>query len=310
MKLFGNSMRFLVTLSLFTFAIAYGQTNVIYPAPESISDKRFTDLIELLSLAMEKTVPEYGSYNIIPSRLPMNEKRSLEELKQGELVNVVWSSTSMEKENDFIPIRIPLRKGLLGYRISLIDTKNQPLIDTVKTLAGLRKLNIGQGIGWGDLGVYKANGIQVSTSNYESLFAMAAHDRFYLFPRGINEVFDEYKTRKVEFSNLGIENGLVLYYPWPYYFFVNRNNRKLADRIDLGLRRMINDGSFDKIFWKYNGNAIRKANLSKRRIIQLDNALLPKETPMGSRYWLFPGRLKNYLLEHSTEKKHRGQRSN
>jgi len=290
-------MRFLAALALFTSAIAFGQTEVIYPSQESKSDKRFADLIELLSLALEKTTPEYGPYNIIPSKLPMNEKRSLAELKRGELVNVVWSSTSREKEDEFIAIRIPLRKGLLGYRIALIDTKNQFLIDEVATVADLRRLNIGQGIGWGDTEVYRANGIPILTASYESLFAMAAHDRFYLFPRGINEIFGEHESRRAEFQNLGIEKNLILFYPWPYYFFVNKDNSKLAERIDLGLRRMINDGTFDEIFWKFNGNAIRKANLSKRRIIQLDNPLLPKDTPLDPRYWLFPNSLKNYLGE-------------
>lgn len=289
-------MHLFAAIFLFLSTIAFGQSEVVYPAPESKGDNRFGDLIELLSLALKKTVPEYGGYKLVPSRLAMNEERSLAELKQGELVNVVWSSTSNEKETEFIPIRIPLRKGLLGYRIALIDPSNQALIDTVRTVDDLRKLNVGQGFGWGDVNVYKANGIPVATAGYESLFAMVSRDRFHLYPRGINEVFAEYAARRSGFPHLGIEKRLLLYYPWPYYFLVNRSERELAARIELGLRRMIKDGSFDAIFWKYNGAAIRQANLSKRRVIQLDNPLLPQETPLGSPYWLPPDKLKAYVL--------------
>jgi len=286
-------------IALFLAGLAFGQSEIVYPAPESESDNRFADLIELLTLALDKTVPEYGPYRLSSSAMKMNEKRSLAELKHGKLVSVIWSSTSTEKEADFIPIRIPLRKGLLGYRIALIDAKSQARIDAIHTIDDLRKVDVGQGFGWGDVEVYKANGIPVLAAGYESLFAMVARDRFLLYPRGINEVFDEYETRKAALPTLAIEKGLVLYYPWPYYFFVNRNDRVLAARIDLGLHRMIQDGSFDSVFWKYNGAAIRRANLNQRRIIQLDNPLLPKETPLGAPYWMPPDKLKVYLREHA-----------
>lgn len=224
----------------------------------------------------------------------MNEVRSLAELKRNDnSVTVVWSPTSEELEQQFIPIRIPLRKGLLGLRIALIDANNQSKLDQVNSLADLKKFNLGMGIGWVDLSVLKANDLNVITANYDALFAMTAHDRFDLFPRGINEVFNEYDQRRAIYPNLAIEKNLLIYYPWPYYFFVNKNNQQLAERIRVGLERMIADGTFHRIFMKYNGEAIKRANLSQRRIIQLKNPFLPKQTPTDPRYWFFPGLIMN-----------------
>jgi hypothetical protein len=277
---------------------AYGQTSVIYPSSVSDIDIRHNDLIEILTTALNKTIPEYGAFKIAPSRLKMNEVRSLTELMHNDTCNddsvtVVWSPTSEELEQQLIPIRIPLRKGLLGLRVALIDSKNQAKLDQVNTLADLKKFKLGMGIGWVDLNVLKANNLNVVTANYDALFAMTAHDRFDLFPRGINEVFNEYDQRHAIFPNLAIEKNLLIYYPWPYYFFVNKNNRRLGERIRVGLERMIDDGSFNRIFIQYNGEAIRRANLGSRRIIQLKNPFLPKKTPTNPRYWFFPKLIKN-----------------
>jgi len=285
---------------------AFCQTCVIYPSSVSDIDVRHNDLIEILTTALKKTIPGYGAFKVAPSKLKMNEVRSLTELMHNnaqsttyndacsdDSVNVVWSPTSEQLEQQLIPIRIPLRKGLLGLRIALIDAKNQATLDRVNTLADLKKFKLGMGIGWVDLNVLKANDLNVVTANYDALFAMTARDRFDLFPRGINEVFNEYDQRHAIYPNLAIEKNLLIYYPWPYYFFVNKNNRQLAERIQVGLEVMIDDGSFNRIFMKFNGAAIRRANLGSRRVIQLKNPFLPKKTPTNPRYWFFPKLIKN-----------------
>ncbi|MQR02643.1 substrate-binding periplasmic protein [Glaciimonas soli] len=297
-RLYLSAQRCLLHLLLLLLSgSACCQTTVIYPSSASSIDIRHNDLIELLSTSLEKTKREYGAYSVGPSKLKMNEARSLVELKRGDSVTVVWSPTSEELEKKYIAIRIPLRKGLLGLRISLIDKKKQSSLERVNTITDLKKLSLGMGIGWVDLSVLKANEINVVTAHYDALFTMTAHDRFDLFPRGINEVFNEYDQRRQIYPNLAVEQNLLIYYPWPYYFFVNKNNPQLAERIRLGLERMIDDGTFNRIFMKYNGEAIRRANLSHRHIIQLKNPFLPRQTPTDARYWLFPSLIKSDVIK-------------
>ena len=268
----------------------YAQTQVIYPAPESPNDVRYNDLIEILNTALEKTRDQYGPYTAGPSAHVMNEARQQKFIEEGSpTINLFWSSTSEDKERRLLPIRIPLRKGLLGYRIALISKDKQALIDGIKTLDDLRKVKVGQGFGWGDVEVYKDNGIPVFTAQYDKIFNLTAKGRFDLFPRGIAEVVSEYEVNSPSLPDLAIENGLLIYYPWPYYFFFNKNDKALAERIETGLKIMIKDGSFDAIFYKHNKAAIERANLKNRRIIRLENHRLPKATPLNEKHlWFDP----------------------
>lgn len=275
---------------LLSFSALSAGVKVVYPANQTARDTRFNDLIEILDTALKATVPEFGPYELAPSKAGMNEARYLVELeKGGDSINVVWSSTSVDKEREFLPLRIPLRKGILGYRVALIAKDKQDLIDQVKTLDDLKKLHIGQGLGWGDVKLYESNGLMVTTSQYDNLFKMADAGRFDLFPRGISEAFQEYDTYSKSNPNLTIEKNLLIYYPWPYYFFFNKSDAQLKERIEVGIRKMMKDGSFDALFKKYNGAAIEKADLKHRRVIQVENKMLPKETPLNdASLWFDP----------------------
>lgn len=263
--------------------------NAIYPRSERFNETRFPPFIELLHQVFDHTNAKYGPYKLKPSQQPMNELRAIHELQSGT-IDVLWTSTSEDRERMLLPVRIPIEKGLLSYRVALISQDRQPMIDHVETLDDLRELTIGQGIGWGDIAVYHYNGIDVAEANYSSLFEMVASGRFDLFPRGVGEIFDEYDTYAVSNPGLAIEKNLLLYYPWPYYFFFNRKNgQHLAKRVEEGLRMMIRDGSFDSWFQKNYAAAISRANLARRRIIRLKNPLLPKRTPLGdATLWFTP----------------------
>ena len=143
---------------------------------------------------------------------------------------------------------------------------------------------------WNDVKVFKASGFNVVTgSSYEGLFSMLMNGRFDYFSRGINEAQVEYEMRKGKFPDLFIEEHILLYYPWPKYFFTSKKNPKLADRIERGLRLMLRDGSFDEHLMKYYKNDIEKANLKNRRLFKIDNPLLPSTAPLDQKeLWFYP----------------------
>lgn len=262
---------------------------VVYPADESPLDRRFEDLKEILRTALEKTEVDFGPFEMRSAEVPMTSMRYSQQLQAGRYPNVIWTSTSNQRERTLRPIRIPLRKGLLSYRVSFIHRENRDRINSVETLEDLKALTLVQGTGWGDVRVYEANGLAVATSGYESLFRMIQAGRADLFPRGIGEVFEEWEDRREALPNLVVDDHLLLHYDWPYYFFVRQGNDQLAERLEAGLWRMIEDGSFDEIFWRYNGDDIQRAQLSDRRLIRLDNPLLPPATPVNDdRLWFRP----------------------
>ncbi len=245
------------------------------PGGTTPSDKRYDDVTEALTLALEKTKAEYGDYKLIISDHAMTGSRFVEEVKSGENVNVIWRTYSPELSKELIPIYIDPRKGLMGYRLFLIRKEDQSKFAQVKTLTDLQRFTVGQGQDWMDIQVFEHNQLKVVTgSDYEGLFKMLIGKRFDYFSRGMSEAYTEYDDRKDQLPDLHIETGLTLYYPWPYFYYVNPNEKRIAERIEKGLTIMLKDGSLDELFNKYNKAIIEKANIKNRRIIRIENPLM------------------------------------
>lgn len=258
-------------------------TRVIYPLGEIQNDTRYNDVIEMLCVSLEKTKAQFGDYECKPSAATMPKKRFLQELEQANHnINVIWNPASEELEQRLSAIHVPLRKGLMGYRIALIHKDNQSKIDQIKTLDDLKKISFGQGVGWTDNAIYQSHGIQVVQAQYSQLFKMLSANRFEFFPRGAGEILSEYDNNIKDNPNLAIEKNLLIYYPFPYYFYFNHNDKAIRERVEIGLHIMQKDGSFEAIFNKYHQVSIEKLNLKNRRVIRLENPLLPKNTPLDS----------------------------
>jgi hypothetical protein len=263
----------------------------VYPPPESADDIRDLDAVKLLRTALEKTEPSDGAFAVYPSKSgAMSPDRYQKEVQDGVRLNVIWAAVTAELERDALPVRIPIRKGILGYRIFLIRQQDREKFAKITTLDELKQLAVGQGLGWKDVEVFKANGFPVITGDsYEGLFKMLVSGRFDYFSRGINEAPEEYAARKDDLPDLWVEEHLLLYYPWPKYFFVSKNAPLLADRLERGLNMMIKDGSFDEIFRKYHNDSIKAGNLKNRRLFTISNPLLPATAPLGRKeLWYTP----------------------
>lgn len=235
----------------------------------------------VLFAAMEKTKPEYGEFRIERTDINMQRDRALREINTGIRINVYVAVSQNEWEELAIPVRIPVIKGLLGYKLLLIRKNEQEKFSKVTSIEDLKSMKAGSGMQWSiTKALMEAGFYVVSGSDYEGLFKMLVHDRFDYFPRGMNEIFIEYENRKHRMPELAIEKSLAIYIPSPTYFFVSPRYPRIAERIEHGLRMMIADGSFDELFMKYNGDSIRKAELDKRRILRMKNPILPPATPL------------------------------
>lgn len=259
-----------------------------YPRPQSDKDKRHIYRIKLLELALQKTSGEYGLCRIEYSSEKMSQSRAIVMIKNNSGIDLVALPTSSQRETELLPVRIPILKGLLGYRIFIIRSEDMDKFSRIKNYDDLKKFSAGSGHDWLDTEILAHNGINViKSSNYEGLFMMLRTKRFDYFPRGVNEAFDELKSRGDQFRDIEIEKKIALYYPFPVYFFVRKDNSAIAQRIEKGLRIAIADGSFQRLFEKYNGEYIRKADMSSRKIIRLKNPLLSDETPLNDKQlWL------------------------
>lgn len=237
----------------------------------------FAYQFELLDEALRRSVPKYGPYIEQAYTEPMAASRDQREAVAGELINILIADAGIKAlDEGMIHIPIPLDKGLHGTRISFIMEGTQERLAAVKTLEDLRKFQIAQGAGWGDVKILEYNKIAVVTSpTYESLLAMLQRGRYDLFPRGAIEIGEEFESYRERIPGLAIERALVIHYPFPQYFYVSKSEPRLAERIAYGLKQMVEDGTFDAIFNKHFGATLAALKLDQRTIIELENPFLP-----------------------------------
>ncbi len=241
--------------------------------------------IELLELALNKTAEDYPDTSLQFTE-QVSPGRGLKMLERGE-VDLAFLASSKQREETYIPIKIPLLKGLLGYRILLIHQDNIEKFTTISTAEQLgRAFVAGFGSHWADLDVLKQNHLPTQEiSTYGSLPKMLDAKRFDYFPRGINEVWEEKERLKYTLPDLTIEPNIVLVYNLPVYMFVNKGNPDLAKRLEAGLKIATEDLSFQMLFLKYYSESILKANLSKRKMILLDSKDYPIKE-IDTSWWL------------------------
>jgi ABC-type amino acid transport substrate-binding protein len=260
---------------LLAWPAAASPTEVVrFPKPEFEGDHRYDYAMQLLQLALSKSGVDY---QIELAEFPMNQERQVVEIEAGRILDVGPIPSSAEREARLLPIRIPVNKGVLGWRLGLIRKGDERLFAGVNTLADLKAVRLAQGQEWPDTQILRANGIPVITApKYEGLFKMLAGKRFDYFPRSVMEIWDE---QALNAATLEVEPHLALHYFYDAYFMVNRRNTHLAHDIQDGLERSIADGSFDRLFQQYYGERLRKAHLDTRTVIELKNPLLTPGTP-------------------------------
>jgi len=251
---------------------------VYYPRSETDIDKRSTYPTYLL-----KKILSTQGIILKPSTSRMTQSRSLTELNSdSNIIHVVWSMTSIKREENYRPIRIPIYKGLIGLRLMIVRKNDNFLNNTVNNFSQIKKLRGAQGHDWPDLEILRSNDLNIlGLVKYQSIFKFISISRADYFPRSIVEIWDEIDTIKL--TNLDVDKSIAFYYPTALYYFVGKKNKWLAKKIESGFKEIIESGEFDEIFNTFNLKSIRRANLEKRKIYRLKNNLLPPNTPLENK---------------------------
>lgn len=252
---------------------------------------RYDYRIDLLKLAMDKTVESDGPYSIKPVADKMTQSRGLDSLGKGDQVNVGFFPTNKERELRFLSVKIPLLRGLLGCRVSLIRRGDLEGFSQIESLDQLRQRYLaGFGSQWADMKILQGNSMPVvGAAKYENLFKMLMRKRFDYFPRGINEAWSEAAEKHDAYPDLVVDPYIALYYPYPVYFFVNKKDAALADRIERGLMAALEDGSFKALFLRHHKALIQQADLKNRTLFLLNNSTLAEGTKHPDTGWWLEG---------------------
>lgn len=271
-------------------------TVLTYPHAESANDRRYDYDWAVLRMAMEKTRAGFGPYALRQGDVQMTPARVTAELLANDSpINILVRATSVDLERRFLPVRIPVDRGLIGYRVFLARRDDLPKLAAVRTLDDLRAFSIGLGSSWGQSAMFRQAGLNVVEGNsYEGLFGMLQSGRFDLLSRPPDEAIVEYDQRGGP-GWLALEPNLLLQFPIARYFFLRRDaeGQQLAKRIEAGMEIMIRDGSLLALFHQYKDALIKRAALGRRQVLRIANPTLPPETPLARReLWLQPSELK------------------
>lgn len=272
-RIFVISTVLLGFFSTFSFAAVWTINYPKQPVQNSIHSQYIVDVLEL---ALQKTGVRY---ELVESTDVLLQGKAFKLLSNNRTVNVVWAMTDDKREEDFLPIRIPLYKGLIGWRVLLVNPEKLSQLESSK----LRDNYAVQGMDWPDLKILQANGFNVvSATNYDEAFTIMHRKQADMFPRSIIEVFGELAQPELT-KALVIEPNFVLQYPAATYFFVNQRDVILGRLLTTGLEMAVADGSFDKLFNATYLDMLQQLGLNKRTLLTLKNPLLPINTPLADK---------------------------
>jgi len=272
------SLIFVLAFNFSTFA-----NNVKILGAQSAEDISHIYIIKLLQLALDKSDDLYDQKSLhILANAEITQGRSIR-LLNDNFVDVHWAGSNIEREKYLLPIRFPLFKGLLGYRVSIIHKDNLKLFQQL-TPRKLKKLIACQGAHWPDSDILEFNQYKVMrVPRFDLMFKMVNQKRCDYFPRAIFEGYAELKAAQEQYPDLIMFDEVILHYNFPMYFFINKQNPKLAEQIHYGLQRALSDGSIEEMF----RNDITMEYLfplnkwQSKQFYNLKNPYLPELTPIN-----------------------------
>lgn len=244
---------------------------------------------DLLQLVLNRTKADYGAARIELLQPPvLGDYRYL--LMKQNFIDVHHFGTSPELERDLLPIRVPLLGGGLGWRGFIIRKTDRQAFRQIRQLSELKRLTACQGELWPDSDIMRAAGLKVMTAErHDQMLELLRRGRCDYFPRSIFEGPVEQKAFAAAYPDLEYNTSVLLHYPFPMYYFVNKNNKVLAERLFRGLDKLARSGELLAFLQAHPiaQQVFPLSQFSKSVVFHLDNPLLPAETPLQQKdYWL------------------------
>jgi hypothetical protein len=249
---------------------------------------------DVLEATLERTRATFGDYRLTTSPDPAQALRFRHARTSSDVqVNVVILTIGPDWSDTLMPVRIPVLRGLLGYRLLLVHRRDLDRFAKINTLNDLRQVSFGSVEHWSDTAIMKSAGLKVVTgSSYDGLFKMMQAGRFETLTRGAHQIESEVAAiEKNPGNDIVVEPHLLMHYTLPVYFWFSRDpeGQRRAERVKAGLQMMVADGSLEKMFNERFGQVIEKYDLAHRTLIELPDPLLVPEDPISdARLWYRP----------------------
>jgi hypothetical protein len=184
--------------------------------------------------------------------------------------DLMWAPPRQDLEEGALRVNFPFLKGLRGYRVLLAHSDLLPTLEKVSTIDEIRHLVAGLGIGWTDVNVFNANRLTTLTApNHDDLWRMMNAKRFDYYPRGIAEILPELNARTASYPAIKIEPSLVIYYPFPLFYYVRKGREDLHAKLSENLEALKKSGEFDALWLQAHKTLLKDLNFAGRKVIAL-----------------------------------------
>ncbi|CAM3807006.1 hypothetical protein [Vibrio aquimaris] len=275
-----------IVIALFISSTFASAQEVKYPNIDGIGKESIG--LAVLELALSKSGADY---TVTVDKRSVNQNRARSMVESRDL-DVFDTGFQKDLEQRFLPIYLPLEMGLLGWRVPIVHRDTEAQLGNVKNLEQLTKFSVGQGQGWGDIPILKNAGFKVVTaSKIEKLIKMVDGQRFDLFPLGATEVYQFLDKFGSGSNNLVVDSNVTIVYPYGRFFYVTKDNLKLADAITTGMENALADGSLLNLLKQhpFSKDAFDKANLTNRVRVDIDSPDTKESfSQIDSRWWYTP----------------------
>lgn len=185
-------------------------------------------------------------------------------------LDIIVSGVNKKHEADHLPVYRPFEKGLLGFRVCIINQNQQDVFNDIKTVSDFIDLNAEVVLvkGWPDIPISTKNGLPVKvTSSYKGAIEATQKSSPACFSRSVIEV----RAESVRYPKLSIENHLALVYPFTDILYVSRHNKLLYKKLSRGMKAIGQNGVHRAIFEEYYGELLESHNFYDRKLIILNN---------------------------------------
>lgn len=247
-------------------------------AAAHLADQRFDFPLRLLERLLEAAG--------LPSQLqPLpqpNQREAARQLAAGELDIALLPSVGVQ-ESGLLPLRWPVRRGLLGARLLLARRELLPRLAALPSVEALKRdFVMGYGSDWHDLPQLRTLGFRLFTEpDYPSLFRQLADGRFDYLSRGVNEVWGELDHPLLVPHGIAVVPRLALAYPLDDYFYVAERRRDWLSPLQRGFTRLWDSGDYQRLFFEHHGRALERATFARRRVWPLLGYGVEPHTPLS-----------------------------
>lgn len=231
-------------------------------------------LNEVLKLALDKSTPEFGPYEIQYYSHALSHFRSKIETERGKLINLEFSAEwegDVLNQNKVIQLHYPVFNGLLGLRDLLVTNERNADFSQISCAEEFKSMRAGLGAGWVDGNVLRRNDVQVVDAQlFDALFPMLVKGRYDYLPLGVHEAKAVLQTKVAQYDDITINPNLSIFYPMPMNLWVNAQETELADRMRAGYELAVKDGSLEALFQKHFGHVEDLMRSRTKKLIVMD----------------------------------------